>query len=82
MATPPIECGRVRETISRSLAGCAGYGYCGAHSRRSSGLRLHLVITTHGLVLIVDKCYRGSVTKQHPTTGASAVRRPLTADAA
>lgn len=46
----PIECGRSRETVTRSaLAGWAGYGYCASHSRRFWGLRLHLVTTVHGL---------------------------------
>jgi hypothetical protein len=46
----PVECGRSRETVTRSdLAGWASYGYCASHSRRFWGLRLHLVTTVHGL---------------------------------
>ena len=46
----PVECGRSRETVTRSdLAGWASYGYCASHSRRFWGLRLHLVTTMHGL---------------------------------
>jgi Transposase DDE domain len=45
-----VECGRSRETASRSeLAGWAGYGYCASHSRYFWGLRLHLLTTRHGL---------------------------------
>jgi len=46
----PVECGRSRETATRSvLAGWAQYGYCASHSRYFWGLRLHLVCTLHGL---------------------------------
>src|SRR5579859_5737446 len=46
----PVECGRSRETASRSdLAGWAEYGYCASHSRYFWGLRLHLVCTLQGL---------------------------------
>ena len=46
----PVECGRSRETATRSeLAGFAEYGYCASHSRYFWGLRLHLVCTLHGL---------------------------------
>src|SRR5512132_436000 len=48
--TPPVECGRSRETTKRSaLAGWAQYGYCASHSRWFWGLRLHLVCTLQGL---------------------------------
>jgi hypothetical protein len=71
----PVECGRSRQTATRSaLAGWATYGYCASHSRWLWGLRLHLVCTLHGLpvafaltgakaderqVLIADKHYYG-----------------------
>ena len=46
----PVECGRSRDTVTRSdLAGWASYGYCASHSRRFWGLRLHLITTVHGL---------------------------------
>ena len=46
----PVECGRSRETARRSdLAGRAEYGYCASHSRFFWGLRLHLLVTLHGL---------------------------------
>jgi len=48
----PVECGRSRETATRSqLAGWAQYGYCASHSRYFWGLRLHLhlVCTLAGL---------------------------------
>jgi DDE family transposase len=42
----PVECGRSRDTTTRSdLAGWAEYGYCASHSRWFWGLRLHLVAT-------------------------------------
>lgn len=46
----PVECGRSRQTTTRSdLAGFAEYGYCASHSRYFWGLRLHLLCTLHGL---------------------------------
>lgn len=46
----PVECGRSKETVTRSdLAGWAEYGYCASHSRYFWGLRLHLVCTLGGL---------------------------------
>jgi hypothetical protein len=46
----PVECGRSKETVTRSdLAGWAEYGYCASHSRYFWGLRLHLLCTLHGL---------------------------------
>ena len=46
----PVECGRSRETVTRSdAAGWAEYGYCASHSRYFWGLRLHLVCTLSGL---------------------------------
>lgn len=46
----PVECGRSRQTVTRSaLAGWANYGYCASHSRYFWGLRLHLVCTPIGL---------------------------------
>lgn len=46
----PVECARSRQTTRRSdLAGWAEYGYCASHTRYFWGLRLHLVITVHGL---------------------------------
>jgi hypothetical protein len=46
----PVECGRSRETVTRSdAAGWAEYGYCASHSRYFWGLRLHLVCTLTGL---------------------------------
>jgi Transposase DDE domain len=46
----PVECGRSRQTVQRSvLAGWAQYGYCASHSRFFWGLRLHLVATLGGL---------------------------------
>ena len=48
----PVECGRSRETATRSdLAGWAEYGYCASHSRYFWGLRLHIIATLHGLPL-------------------------------
>ena len=48
--SPPVECGRSRETARRSdLAGWAEYGYCASHSRYFWGLRLHMLATLHGL---------------------------------
>jgi hypothetical protein len=50
----PVECGRSRQTATRSeLAGWATYGYCASHSRWFWGLRLHLVCTLHGLPVAV-----------------------------
>jgi hypothetical protein len=49
LLTVPIECGRSRETVNRSAAGWAAYGYCRSHARYFWGLRLHLVCTVHGL---------------------------------
>jgi hypothetical protein len=49
----PAECGRSRETVTRSdTAGWAGYGYCASHSRYFRGLRLHLVCTLSGLPVL------------------------------
>ncbi|QGU07112.1 Transposase DDE domain protein [Corynebacterium occultum] len=46
----PVECGRSRETATRSdLAGTAEYGYCASHSRFFWGMRLHLISTLHGM---------------------------------
>lgn len=46
----PVECGRSKETVTRSeLAGWAEYGYCASHSRFFWGLRLHLLCTLGGL---------------------------------
>jgi hypothetical protein len=49
----PVECGRSRETVTRSdAAGWAEYGYCASHSRYFWGLRLHLLCTLHGLPVL------------------------------
>jgi Transposase DDE domain len=49
----PIPCGMSRPTVKRSeLAGCAGYGYCAAHSRFFWGLRLYLVCTPAGMPIM------------------------------
>jgi hypothetical protein len=49
----PVECGRSRETVTRSnTAGWARYGYCASHSRYFWGLRLHLVCTLSGLPVL------------------------------
>jgi hypothetical protein len=49
----PVECGRSRETVTRSdAAGWAEYGYCASHSRYFWGLRLHLVCTLSGLPVL------------------------------
>jgi len=49
----PVECGRSKETVTRSdAAGWAEYGYCASHSRYFWGLRLHLVCTLHGLPVL------------------------------
>src|SRR5258708_18681958 len=49
----PVECGRSKETVTRSdAAGRAEYGYCASHSRYFWGLRLHLVCTLHGLPVL------------------------------
>jgi len=46
----PVECGRSRETATRSdLVDFAEYGYCASHSRYFWGLRLHLISTRRGL---------------------------------
>lgn len=46
----PVECGRSRPTVQRSMvAGWASYGYCASHSRFFWGLRLHLVCTPVGM---------------------------------
>jgi len=45
----PLECGRSRETATRSALGdVAGYGYCASHSRWFWGLRLHLLAAPDG----------------------------------
>src|SRR5260370_10614489 len=49
----PVECGRSRETVTRSgAAGWAEYGYRASHSRHFWGLRRHLVCTLHGLPVL------------------------------
>jgi hypothetical protein len=48
----PVPCGSSRETVRRSeLAGWANYGYCAAHSRWYSGLKLYLITTAEGMPL-------------------------------
>jgi transposase len=45
----PVECGRSRETATRSALGdVAGYGYSASHSRWFWGLRLHLLAAPDG----------------------------------
>ena len=53
-STPaPAECGRSRETTTRSdLAGWAEYDYCASHRRFFRGLRLHLLCTMGGLPIM------------------------------
>jgi hypothetical protein len=49
----PVPCGASRETVKRSeLAGWANYGYCRSHSRYFWGLRLHLLTTPDGVVVL------------------------------
>lgn len=49
----PVPCGASRETVERSdLAGWADYGYCASHSRHFWGLRLHLLTTPDGAVVL------------------------------
>ena len=49
----PVPCGTSRETVERSdLAGWADYGYCASHSRHFWGLRLHLLTTPDGAVVL------------------------------
>jgi hypothetical protein len=49
----PVPCGASRETVERSdLAGWADYGYCASHSRYFWGLRLHLLTTPDGAVVL------------------------------
>jgi Transposase DDE domain len=49
----PVPCGASRETVERSaLAGWADYGYCSSHSRHFWGLRLHLLTTPDGAVVL------------------------------
>ena len=49
----PVPCGASRETVKRSeLAGWANYGYCASHSRFFWGLRLHLLTTPDGAVVV------------------------------
>src|SRR4029453_18722517 len=67
--SPPVECGRSRETAKRSdLVGWAQYGWCPSHSRWFWGLRLHLVCTLHRLPILF------------PLAGAKAVDREVLAD--
>jgi hypothetical protein len=48
-----VECGRSRPKVKRSeMAGWAGYGYCGSHSRFFWGLRLYLVCTPTGTPIL------------------------------
>jgi hypothetical protein len=66
----PVECGRSRETATRSeLSGFAGYGYCASHSRYFWGLRLHLVTTPAGLPI--------TFALSHPKTDEREVLRDL-----
>jgi Transposase DDE domain len=49
----PVPCGSSRQTAARSeLAGWANYGYCASHSRYFWGLRLHLLTTADGAVVL------------------------------
>lgn len=49
----PVPCGASKETVKRSqLADWANYGYCAAHSRYFWGLRLHLLTTPDGTVVL------------------------------
>jgi hypothetical protein len=49
----PVPCGSSGETVVRSqLAGWANYGYCASHSRYFWGLRLHLLTTADGAVVL------------------------------
>ena len=46
----PVPCGQSRETARRSeLAGYAGYGWCGSHSRYFWGFRLYLLCAPDGM---------------------------------
>jgi DDE family transposase len=49
----PVPCGTSRATVKRSeLAGWANYGYCASHSRFFWGLRLYLLTTPDGAVVL------------------------------
>ena len=49
----PVPCGKSRETVKRSnLAGHAGYGYFGSHSRYFWGFRLYLVCAPDGMPIV------------------------------
>jgi transposase len=49
----PVPCGTSRQTVERSdLDRWAGYGYCASHSRHFWGLRLHLLTTPDGAVVL------------------------------
>lgn len=48
-----MPCGMSRPTVQRSeLAGWAGYGYCASHSRFYWGLKLCLVCTPAGMLIL------------------------------
>ena len=52
----PVPCGASRETVKRSeLVGWARYGYCAAHSRFFWGLRLYLLTSADGGVVMTAK---------------------------
>jgi hypothetical protein len=51
----PVPCGQSRETARRSeLAGQAGYGWCGSHSRRFWGFRLYLLCAPDGMPIAFE----------------------------
>jgi hypothetical protein len=51
----PVPCGQSRETARRSeLAGQAGYGWCGSHSRHFWGFRLYLLCAPDGMPIAFE----------------------------
>jgi hypothetical protein len=51
----PVPCGQSRQTTRRSeLAGQAGYGWCGSHSRHFWGFRLYLLCAPDGMPIAFE----------------------------
>jgi DDE family transposase len=51
----PVPCGQSRETARRSeLAGQAGYGWCGSHSRLFWGFRLYVLCAPDGMPIAFE----------------------------
>jgi hypothetical protein len=52
---PPVPCGQSRQTARRSeLAGHAGYGWCGSHSRHFWGFGLYLLCAPDGMPIAFE----------------------------